>query len=215
MSSSASIRRMPPRTPPPHSRQLYGFQVVIMDTSSLTVTSSTNVTVDQAESGGGGATNFVIAPRVYPNPWRKDKHTGHPVTFDQMAADSDVKIFTVSGHKVKELSVPTGSVTWDLTNDSGDAVASGIYIYLITDGQGKKSKRKDGDHTLGVRRGRPCAGPPWRRTVNLMFIRGVVVPIGRLLGEHKTGPYHSGAPVGPPGARGRRGLSVRCSGYRQ
>jgi hypothetical protein len=76
--------------------------------------------------------------RVYPNPWRKDKHAGHPITFDQMASGSDVKIFTVSGHKVKELDGSSGTATWDLTNDSGDQVASGIYIYLIKDGQGNK-----------------------------------------------------------------------------
>ena len=68
---------------------------------------------------------------MYPNPWRSDKHSGHPITFDQMASGSDVKIFTVSGHKVKELTAPSGSVTWDLTNDSGDAVASGVYIYIL------------------------------------------------------------------------------------
>jgi hypothetical protein len=80
--------------------------------------------------------------RVYPNPWRKDQHTGHPITFDQMTAGSDVKIFTVSGHKVKELNGSSGSVTWDLTNDSGNQVASGVYLYLIKDSQGNKTKGK-------------------------------------------------------------------------
>jgi hypothetical protein len=76
--------------------------------------------------------------RVYPNPWRKDKHAGHPITFDQMTSGSDVKIFTVSGHKVKELDGSSGTATWDLTDNSGDQVASGIYIYLIKDSQGNK-----------------------------------------------------------------------------
>jgi len=80
--------------------------------------------------------------RVYPNPWRKDKHSGHPITFDQMAGGSDVKIFTASGHKVKELDGSSGSATWDLTNDSGNQVASGIYLYLIKDSQGNKSHGK-------------------------------------------------------------------------
>ena len=83
-----------------------------------------------------------FSPRVYPNPWRSDKHSGHPITFDQMGAGSDLKIFTVSGHKVKELNGSNGSATWDLTDDSGDPVASGIYIYLITDSQGDKVRGK-------------------------------------------------------------------------
>jgi hypothetical protein len=73
--------------------------------------------------------------RVYPNPWRSDRHAAHPViTFDQMALGATVKIFTVSGHLVKTLTPAIDTVTWDLTNDSGDKVASGIYIYLVTVG---------------------------------------------------------------------------------
>ena len=53
-----------------------------------------------------------------------------------------MKIFTVSGHKVKELSAPGGSMTWDLTNDNGRTVASGLYFYLITDSQGDKVRGK-------------------------------------------------------------------------
>ena len=34
--------------------------------------------------------------RVYPNPWRSDKHVGKNVIFDQLALGSTVKIFTVS-----------------------------------------------------------------------------------------------------------------------
>ena len=65
-----------------------------------------------------------------------------PITFDQMALGATVKIFTVSGHLVKTLTPAVNSVTWDLTNDSGDKVASGVYLYLITDGQGNKARGK-------------------------------------------------------------------------
>ena len=83
------------------------------------------------------------AVQVYPNPWRSDKHAGKPVTFANLPLNSTVKLFTASGHKVRELSAQnSGLSTWDLTNDSGDKVASGIYIYLITDSQGNKTKGK-------------------------------------------------------------------------
>ena len=81
--------------------------------------------------------------RVYPNPWRSDKHSGRPlITFDNLTVNSTIKIFTVSGHLVKTLPMASNSVTWDLTNESGDKVASGTYIYLIKDDQGQKKTGK-------------------------------------------------------------------------
>jgi hypothetical protein len=83
-----------------------------------------------------------FSPQVYPNPWRSDKHSGQSVTFANLPSGSTVKIFTVSGHLARDLGTVNGSVAWDLTNDSGDKVASGIYIYLITDSQGDKARGK-------------------------------------------------------------------------
>ena len=80
--------------------------------------------------------------RVFPNPWRADKHSGNSITFDQLSLNSSIKIFTVSGHWIKTLPTSSASVTWDLTNDSGDKVAAGLYVYLVTDDQGQKSTGK-------------------------------------------------------------------------
>jgi hypothetical protein len=55
-----------------------------------------------------------------------------------------MKLFTMSGHKVAELSESGGAATWNLKNDSGEKVASGIYVYLITDGRGAKVRGKVG-----------------------------------------------------------------------
>jgi hypothetical protein len=76
--------------------------------------------------------------RVYPNPWRSDKHGGRMITFDNLAINSTIKIFTVSGHWVKTLPISSTSVMWDLTNDSGDKVASGLYVYVIKTDSGQK-----------------------------------------------------------------------------
>jgi len=77
--------------------------------------------------------------RVFPNPWRRDRHDNHPITFDRLPLGSVVKIFTVSGHWVKTLTTNIDSAVWDLKNDGGDSVASGIYVYLIkVDGSGDK-----------------------------------------------------------------------------
>ncbi len=78
--------------------------------------------------------------RVYPNPWRSDRHAARSVTFDSLTIDTEIKIFTVSGHHVKTLPSSSSSVTWDLTNESGDRVASGIYVYhLKAEGGAKKT----------------------------------------------------------------------------
>jgi len=80
--------------------------------------------------------------RVFPNPWRADKDGNSTVTFDHISPASTVKIFTLSGHEVRVLSSDNGSAEWDRTNNAGDKVASGIYLYLVTDGQGNLTKGK-------------------------------------------------------------------------
>ena len=80
--------------------------------------------------------------RAFPNPWRADKHAGRMITIANLPVNSQVKIFTVSGPLTKDLGIVSGSTTWDQTNDSGDKVASGVYVYLITDGQGNKVRGK-------------------------------------------------------------------------
>ena len=79
--------------------------------------------------------------RVYPNPWRADRHSGNElVTIDGLPIGSTVKIFTVSGHWVKDLTVTVDKAPWDLKNNAGDKVASGIYLYLIKDSSGDMKK---------------------------------------------------------------------------
>jgi hypothetical protein len=69
--------------------------------------------------------------RVYPNPWRSDRHATQSITFDNLAMGATIKIMTLSGHHVKTLSANGDVVRWDLKNESGEKAASGIYIYLI------------------------------------------------------------------------------------
>lgn len=90
----------------------------------------------------GAASVPAWTPRVFPNPWRADRHTNRSITFDQLPNNSVIKIFTTSGHLVRELDVPTGSVTWMMDNGAGKPVASGIYLYVATDGQGGLARGK-------------------------------------------------------------------------
>ena len=78
--------------------------------------------------------------RVFPNPWRVDKHAGKKITFDQLPLGSTVKIFTISGHWVSNVPVTGTKALWDLTNDKGEKAASGLYLYLISSGDGSGHK---------------------------------------------------------------------------
>ena len=93
------------------------------------------------------ANNLLVSPnvdtaRVYPNPWRADRHANFQVTFEGLPSQTTVKIFTLSGHAVRTLTADaSGKVDWDRKNSSGDFVASGVYLYLVAD--------KNGHETLG------------------------------------------------------------------
>ncbi len=70
--------------------------------------------------------------RVYPNPWRVDRHSGSLITLNGLAASSTIKIYTLSGHWIKTLPPASGVATWDVKNDVGESVASGYYFYVVT-----------------------------------------------------------------------------------
>jgi hypothetical protein len=77
-------------------------------------------------------------PYAYPCPWRSDRHAGQPIRFGKLPPNSNVKIYTITAHLVTELS----SDTWDLTNRHGERVASGVYLFLVTNNEGFKSTGK-------------------------------------------------------------------------
>lgn len=88
-------------------------------------------------------TTSLSGVRAYPNPWRSDKHSTMSVKFDNTPAGSTIKIFTVSAREVKQLTTDsTGMASWDRTNDGGEAVASGVYIYLVIDPSGNSTSGK-------------------------------------------------------------------------
>jgi hypothetical protein len=78
--------------------------------------------------------------RVYPNPVRE--YLGDTrVVFDNIT-DGKITIYNAQGNRVREMSFDNVAfVIWDLTNDDGKTVASGVYIYLVdSDGQKKTGK---------------------------------------------------------------------------
>ncbi len=78
---------------------------------------------------------------VYPNPCITDKY-GYQLNFANLTQNSTVKIFNIAGELVKEIRVDNPIEIWNLDNDDSERIASGIYIYLITDPAGNKKVGK-------------------------------------------------------------------------
>lgn len=93
------------------------------------------------------AAEFGVSPltagRVYPNPWRADRHAHFHMVFDGLPARATLHLYTLSGQQIKTLVADeTGKVLWDRTNGAGQSVASGVYLYTVADGTGRTSVGK-------------------------------------------------------------------------
>lgn len=80
--------------------------------------------------------------KVYPNPLKPS--AGHvQMVFMNITANSQIKICKITGEVVKVIKEQTGGMAiWDGKNEKGREVASGIYIYLITNKAGEKKTGK-------------------------------------------------------------------------
>lgn len=84
----------------------------------------------------------VSSAHVYPNPCKVSRGcTG--VTFTRITLRATIKIYTVSGEKVRTVLKNSNidSVGWDLRNEAGSIVASGLYLYVVT-GEGTSKTGK-------------------------------------------------------------------------
>jgi len=88
---------------------------------------------------------------VYPNPKKLDSYDEY-VKFINLTDSAELEIFTITGELVRKFTEndlgalssygPYFGIKWDCKNNSGNDVASGIYIYLIEDDSGQKVKGK-------------------------------------------------------------------------
>lgn len=77
--------------------------------------------------------------QVYPNPYRPARgHEG--MNFTALPGDSRIRIYTLSGEKVRTLSANAiGTAFWNGRNESGEPVASGVYFALLEHGGNKRT----------------------------------------------------------------------------
>lgn len=121
---------------------IYSVSARATDNSGATRASSPVTITVLAPNPVSPVTSQLGAVKVFPNPWRKDRHPGIPITFSNIASGAEVSIFTTSGHLVKKWVAAGTSTTWDATTKSGVPVASGIYLYTVSDHQGAKAQGK-------------------------------------------------------------------------
>ncbi len=91
----------------------------------------------------GFAADGLASASVYPNPFKP--HLGHThVTFDGLTAQAQIEVFTLVGEKVCTIQETDGDgqVSWDVTNAQGRKLASGVYIYRVSNDQGQEKISK-------------------------------------------------------------------------
>jgi hypothetical protein len=104
--------------------------------------------------GAGGATDAARVA-VYPNPYRPNdgnRNTGieyssgdgqSGILMDGIPAGARIRVFTTLGERVMQTTVSTGGTyQWDVRNERGVVVSSGVYIVVIEAPNGSRLVEK-------------------------------------------------------------------------
>ncbi|MBI5021605.1 MAG: hypothetical protein HZB59_09225 [Ignavibacteriales bacterium] len=115
------------------------------DITSIAWNKSTGTMYLGTEKGLSTLSTPYLAPKAAfdelvfkPNPFIVPSTT--PLTVDGLIYASSIKILTISGDLVKNVSCPCGRVGfWDGTNESGEPVATGVYLVISYGEDGTKT----------------------------------------------------------------------------
>jgi hypothetical protein len=90
-----------------------------------------------------GPYNTVEDAYAFPNPCNL-KNRCYGVTFTRLTLKCEIMIFSISGQKVYTINKNSNnaSIGWDLKDNGGRIVSSGLYIFYIKDDKGNKRKGK-------------------------------------------------------------------------
>jgi photosystem II stability/assembly factor-like uncharacterized protein len=77
---------------------------------------------------------------AYPNPARP---SDAGITFANLPDDASITLYNIAGERVFERSgIIDNETVWTLVNDKSNPVASGVYVYRVTDGDGNRTTGK-------------------------------------------------------------------------
>jgi hypothetical protein len=112
----------------------YHYRVISKDSSG-----NEKISIDYAFKTSGNE----LDARVYPSPYSPSKGNSMRFSIDGTGG-GEVKIYTLSGKLVKKLLIGAGEsdAIWDVLNEEGNSITTGLYIYSITDGEGNKKTGK-------------------------------------------------------------------------
>ena len=87
----------------------------------------------------GGGTADLSDAYAYPVPFIPSRGDTE-ITFTNISPLCTIKMYTLNGELVRTIEHTSGatSYSWDVTNDRGDRLGSGVYLYLIKDAKNKK-----------------------------------------------------------------------------
>ena len=104
------------------------------------------VVIPIAEAQGVMPRSFTLSQN-YPNPFNSNTIIKFEITGTSgEAVQASLKVYNILGEKVKtlfdEAKYPGNhSVTWDGTNDRGEKIASGVYLYRLSTGKYSETKK--------------------------------------------------------------------------
>ncbi len=117
--------------------------------TALNPAQNVTITANLANNTPGTATVDILAPGAmtdisnayaYPVPWKSNM--GKPITFTNLASGAHIRVFTTNAQKVLDLYSSLGEpVNWNVTNMSGERLASGVYYYIIDDSATSQTKK--------------------------------------------------------------------------
>lgn len=96
----------------------------------------------------GSADTDVSEVYAFPVPWKpragdsaRYGTLSEGITFVNLPSEGTLRLYTISGELVRAISFSSGALTlkWDASNDFGQSVASGVYIWEIVSGGNRKT----------------------------------------------------------------------------
>ena len=123
----------------------------VLDRSKKTVSVRINHFSIYALFGVNSAETNLSKAKVFPNPYKEgsaglfgNSAFGEGVVFDKLTDNVRIKVYNISGELIVEKSISntSGRYLWDSTNSGGSKVASGVYIYMITNTDSKSDKAR-------------------------------------------------------------------------